>query len=205
MYKDGGYNQDILIVGLAVLLFLFISLPSSFAATLTSDGTATVTVSPIFELSIDTNSIPFGSVKPGEFKELTKGPQSGTNNYWNQATCKANTGNKWYLKIQATGPLISGSNQMNVSVCKWLSTYAGIWVDADSASYDLSDGLNHSPTGGYVDFTQSPELVYTSGLDPDYNDTVSEGTQVQFQYAIQPPSDQLPGNYTSTIRFTLTE
>ena len=190
-------------IGLLTVIIIMMApfyFQSSGAATQSGDVSATVTVPSMFNLSLNTYSIDFGSVKYGEWKEV---PSTG---YANRAVCKSNTGNAWYVQIHADGPLSSASDTIPLSNLKWMSTYAG---NAASPYQDLSSGLKHKPADGYIEFTTSDELVYSSGTSPVLNDNsnLPDGTEVQFKYALQVPSSPAPlaGSYTTVVRYTMTE
>jgi spore coat protein U-like protein len=187
----------LLLLSAAVLSRLSQTLP---AASQTNDATVKVTVSVIFSLSLP-DSVDIGSMNPGDWKEATTAA-----GYANAVICTSNTGNPWYLKISAAGPLADGPNIISLDNFSWLSTYAG---NKNSPYQSLNEGLHHNPAAGYVTFTQSPELVYTSGLGASLNDNnnLPLGTEIQFKYALSVPSDPapLPGIYTTTIDYTMTE
>ena len=193
-----GFVRSLLIM-LAVATALITS--CVFGATTTNTMTAAVKVASVFSLSIDQTNIDLGSVKPGDWKEVPS-----TAGYSNAVVCKSNTGNTWYLKIKASGPLSLGSNTIPLENFKWMSTYAG---SKNSPYLSLSEGLNHSATSGYVSFTMLDETVYTSGLASALNDNNSlpNGSEVQFKYGINLPSNPAPlaGTYSTTVVYTLTE
>jgi spore coat protein U-like protein len=106
------------------------------------------------------------------------------------------------LNIKADGPLSSGANTIPLSKFSWMSTYAG----SKNAPYsDLSLGLAHPASAGYQTFTGSDQLVYTSTSND--NNSMPNGTEVQFKYAVSVPDNpsQLSGAYTTTVTYTMTE
>ncbi|MCX5749796.1 MAG: hypothetical protein NTZ10_06100 [Candidatus Saganbacteria bacterium] len=167
------------------------------AATVTLGGNVSVKVSGVFTLSIDTSSVDFGSSRPGDWKEVPS-----TSGYADAVVCKSNTGSAWYLKIKASGPLSSGSNSIPLANFGWMSSYAG---SKNTPYNNLSSGLTHQPAEGYQAFTGSDQGVYTSG--PADNNSMPNGTEVQFKYSVQVPDNpsQLAGTYTTTVTYTMTE
>ncbi len=148
-------------------------------------------------LSLSTSNIDFGTMNPGDFTEL-----SLPAGYYNRVSVISDSGNVWYLKISSTAPLtntILTSVTIPNSAFKWMSTHAG----SQNAPYgDLSAGLYHPPTGGYINFSQVDELVYTASSD--YINTPN-GTEIQFKYAIGMPDSQTAGSYQTTVVYTVTQ
>ena len=195
------YRNNILEKQLRQLIGVFIILlfaSSAYALSSSTTANVTVNVSKVFNLSIDTTNVDFGSVKPGVWKEATAIGLS----YANELVCKSNTGSTWYLRIKASGPLSFGSNLIPLNNMKWMSIYAG---SKNSPYADYSSSLNHPPTGGYVDFTTIDETVYTSGAFDSSN--LPLGTGVQFKYGIFIPDNisQAAGTYTTIVTYTMTE
>ena len=189
--------RKIILLSVIIIMMSPFYFQSSDAAQ--GDISVTVTVPSVFNLSLSTYSVDFGSVKYGEWKEV---PSTG---YANRAVCKSNTGNAWYVKIRADGPLSSGTDSIPLSNLRWMSTYAG---NAASPYQDLSSGLRHKPAEGYIEFTTSDELVYSSGTSsPNDNSNLPDGTEVQFKYSLQVPDNPAPlsGSYTTVVRYTMTE
>ncbi len=161
---------------------------------------ATVTVKEFFSLALDSSSIDFGTLNQGQWKEV-----SGSSGYANAAICYSNTGRPWTLSIRASSPLTKGSSTISVDVLKWMSTYAG----SKNAPYtNYSDGLLNPPSNGYIDFSLTDKAVFSSALASiPNNNTLPNGVEVQFKYAILIPTNIKvdPGTYTTTITYTLTE
>jgi hypothetical protein len=152
------------------------------------------------DYAFTTGVLDFETLEPGKDKELKV-----TNSYYNQATCKSNTNSTWELKISAD-PFTLGSKTIPNSNFKWMSVYA---YNKNSPNEDLSAGLEHPPSDGYVEFTTSSDLnlVYRSGRVPAYNDNLNtpNGTAVQFQYYLKVPGSTMTGTYTTKVRYTLTQ
>ena len=191
------------IKGKRVLLILSIlasllSASNAFALSTSTSANVTVTVSKVFNLSVDTSTVDFGNVMPGVWKEVTATGLA----YANELVCKSNTGSPWSLKIKASGPLSFGSNLIPLNNMKWLSTFAG---NKNAPYDDFSAGLNHPAAGGYVDFTTLDETVYSSGNFDSSN--LPNGTGVLFKYGIFIPDNvsQSAGTYTTFVTYTMTE
>ena len=197
----GGAKIKLLLAGAIIIMITVSLIRDSAAATQSGDLSVSVTVPSVFSLNLDAYSVDFGSVRYGEWKEVPSGA-----GYANRAVCKSNTGNPWQMMIRADGPLSSSNDSIPLSNLKWMSSYVG---NAASPYQDLSSGLRHKPAEGYIEFATSDELVYTSGTSPTLNDNsnLPEGTEIQFKYSLQVPSDPAPlgGSYTTVIRYTMTE
>jgi|GEM_PF-1475409 len=197
-----GVAQKKLLLAGAIIIMITASFTGDLSAASSSgDLSVSVTVPSVFSLNLDPYSVDFGSVRYGEWKEVPSGA-----GYANRAVCKSNTGNPWQVMIRADGPLSSSHDSIPLSNLRWMSTYAG---NAASPYQDLSSGLRHKPAEGYIDFATSDELVYSSGTSSTLNDNsnLPEGTEIQFKYSLQVPSDPAPlgGSYTTVIRYTMTE
>lgn len=188
-----------------ILLFVcaalvFIGTGAAFGVSATVNADATVTVKEVFSLALDLSSVDFGSVRQGEWKEI-----SGTAGYANAAICKSNTGRPWILSIKATAPLMSDTLTIPLENLKWMSTYAG---NKNSPYENYSDGLVNAPSAGYVDFTLSDAAVFRSSAAPipDSN-TLPNGAEVQFKYAVFIPDTIRisPGSYSTRVVYTMTE
>ena len=85
-----------------VLITLLCILSSSGYAATVQNATVTVKINPVFSISIDRDDIDFGIMKPGQTKWDI--PATGI-----KVNVKSNTGNPWYLRINNTDDLSSGS------------------------------------------------------------------------------------------------
>ncbi|MFA5103567.1 MAG: hypothetical protein WC527_00075 [Candidatus Margulisiibacteriota bacterium] len=179
---------------------VFIGGGAAFGASAAVNADATVTVKEIFSLALDSSSVDFGSVRQGEWKEI-----SGSLGYANEAICKSNTGRAWTLSIKATAPFMSDSEIIPLENLKWLSTYAG---NKNAPYNNYSDGLVNPPSAGYVDFTLSDAVIFrSSGASISNHNTLPLGAEVQFKYAIFIPETIkiAPGSYSTRIVYTMTE
>ncbi len=152
-------------------------------------------------------SINFGEMDPGSWKELYA--ESGKN--CNVVKVISDTNFSWNLQMKVASELRSDSDYSVVipnDSFLWMSTYAGHWEGGGSGTWwDLSSGLTHLPTAGYIPFSLMDELVYYSASKPSQLDNKNDpnGTEIGFKYAIRMPEDQLAGNYTTTIVYTVTQ
>ncbi len=196
-----GAVSRVNIRGLLVMLTTLVLAGNGlYAATLTSTANVSVTVNSVFNLTVDTVSLDFGSVKPGEFKEI---PSSGA--FANSVICRSNTGNEWKLDMKTDGPMTFGAYRIPASNIKWLSTYAG---NNNPPYDDLSSSLQYPPALGYQSFSDGTAfLIYTAGRVSSFDDTVNLplGTILQFKYALQVPDDLPAGQYSTTITYTMYE
>lgn len=173
---------------------------TAYGASAAINADATVTVKEVFSLALDLSSVDFGSVRQGEWKEIT-----GPDGYANAAICRSNTGRPWTLSIIATGPLMADSSTIPLENLKWMTTYAG---SKNSPYDDYSSGLVYPPTGGFVDFSMVNKVIFSSASAsiPNHN-TLPSGAEIQFKYAVFIPDGITvpPGDYTTTVVYTLTE
>ncbi|MCX5749797.1 MAG: hypothetical protein NTZ10_06105 [Candidatus Saganbacteria bacterium] len=153
----------------------------SFALSSTQQSTFTVTVSSIFELSIDQGMIDFGRMKPGEVKWNI--PPSGVT-----VTAKTNSGKSWFLKVSASNPFSYGSYMIPYSKFVWTG-----WTDGAGRWYGTGNNI----------MTPTPSLVYASALGEENN--LPSGTNNHFKFKLSVPENQSPGVYTTTVKFTMTE
>ncbi len=142
---------------------------------------ATVTVNPIFGVSVDNEYIEFGHVDPGETKELN--PQRS----YNEVECISNKGIKWYLKLSLLGGVIGpAESQVGPQDFKWMivsSTGDGIY-----------DNEWHA-------FTEDPSLAYAGGS----RDMTGEDVIIRFKYRVNLPYEARDGEYTIRVLYTMTE
>lgn len=140
-----------------------------------------VTVTNLFQLSIDRGTVDFETLLPGQEKENV--PAEGV-----IVTAKTNMGNPWHLKISDSSPLTSGPNMIPNSNFYWYG-----WTDGTGRWYGTGED-NLSPV---------PQLVYSSGAGESNN--LPDGTFNHLKFRLKVPQKQRPGKYISTIKLTLTE
>ncbi|OGW74968.1 MAG: hypothetical protein A2Z72_07565 [Omnitrophica bacterium RBG_13_46_9] len=138
----------------------------------------------IFQLTVGGRDIDFGFMKIGEWKELTD-----EGYYQNEITCQSDKGNTWYLKVHLLTPFESGENDIEPSRFKWKVVEV-----VDGNGIITNEGM-------FNDFSQSPNVVYTSGGD----DSNGGEVKVRLSYGLQIPTGQAAGNYRVYLRYTLSE
>lgn len=137
-----------------------------------------------FSFEADNTVIDFGFMDIGQTRALRD-----RGDYHNQVTCQSDTGNTWYLKIHLVEPLSSG-----------IDTIANKYFTWQVSSVLNGKGLLFHEDEFYP-FTMNPELVYTS----DQLDNTGNEIKLRFEYRLSIPKSQVPGNYRTTVRYTMTE
>ncbi len=165
----------------AAVIFLLIGGISSAALSTNQQATFTVSVASVFELSIDQGFIDFGRMNPGDMKWNM--PPAGIT-----VQSKSNSGKPWYLKVSNDSPFSSGSNTIPNSNFSWSG-----WTDGSGKWY--GDGTNQ--------VSVTPTLVYSSGAGEENN--LPNGTVNHMKFKLKVPNNQVPGNYTTIVKFTMTE
>lgn len=146
--------------------------------------TADTTAYALFEAGVDSYNIDFGFMNIGEVRELQE-----KGSYHNEINCRSDTGQAWYLKIQAVEPLTSGDDRIPYEDFKWAVIEV---IDGDGVIYNKDM---------YNVFSDTPFLVYTSGP----SDYTGAEVKVRFKYSLSIPRNQAAGNYRAVIRYTMTE
>ncbi len=144
-------------------------------------ATFTVSVASVFELSIDQGFIDFGRMNPGETKWNM--PPAGI-----MIQAKTNCGNPWYLKISNDSPFSSSSNVISNSHFSWYG-----WTNGAGKWYGTGENT----------MSLTPALVYSSGAGEENN--MPGGTVNYMKFRLKVPENQAPGNYTTVVKFTMTE
>ena len=166
------------------LLFTSTLLINSILAAVNSDSaiaTAKVQVESVFEIGLNRTDIDFETMKPGETKYDI--PASGI-----QVTSKSNTGNKWYLFINSLSELKDGDKYIDNDNFIWYG-----WTEGKGTWFGTGDNS----------MKLTPIMVYESSADEGVN--YPQGTNNFFKFKLTIPKNQIPGNYSSIIRFTITE
>ena len=146
------------------------------------DLSASVEVAPVFSVSLDNAHLAFGLVGPKTTKVIGEG------RYYNQVTCRANSGRPWYLKAQLLFlKQVGGGTSMDPSSLKWKL------VESTGSARPLH--ADFSP------FAADPVLVYAS----DGDDTRGQEAVLRFQYSLTTPLDVPAGNYVGEVIFTMAE
>jgi len=107
-------------------------------------------------------------------------------------------GNHWELQIYATNDLTDNSTGqvLDIKQLKWFGAYAQATNPGpvqDRTDRFVEEGLN----GGSVPLSLSPDTVYSDAGDQD--------VEVQVGLGIVVPETQPQGNYSTVVRFTMTE
>ena len=160
---------------------LMIMAGSSHALTSSQLTTFNVTVSTLFQLSIDQGYIDFGKMKPGE----TKGnmPPEGVT-----VQAQTNNGKPWYLKVCNGSPFSYGDEMIPNNNFMWSG-----WTDGAGKWYGTGNNK----------MTTTPTIIYESAAS-EYNN-LPNGTNCRMKFRLKVPDDQAPGNYATTVKFTMTE
>ena len=166
------------IIAVAVII---IAEGAGFALSASQQTTFTVTVSSIFELSIDQGMIDFGRMKPGETKWNV--PPSAVN-----VVSKTNSGKPWYLKVSDSAPFNSAENTIPNNNFYWNG-----WTDGAGKWYGTANDQ----------VSTAPNIVYGSGIGEENN--LPNGTANHFKFKLAVPPSQAPGFYMTTVKFTMTE
>lgn len=172
------------ITGYTALVSLFVL--SVFAQPVLSeqierDMYATVSVNPIFTLSLDNAVVNFGYVEPGkpvELKETT---------YYNSVTCNANKGKTWYLKVSIMGEIEGPTVSVPLSALK-CKVYSS-----------TGDGVFQQDS--WLGLTGNPQVIYTSGSQ----DNTGEDVIIKFKYRLELPDTATAGNYRAKLLYTMTD
>ena len=164
---------------------------SARASSGTQEVTAQVVVPSTFTLSFNPSSVSFDHMRPGTFSgskpvNVQFGFEQGL-----VLTALSNNGHTWQIQMNATTPLSSGAQVIPMS-----DFQAFGWIVAGEASGTLLRG-----TAAPVSL--SPESIYTSSAAESVN--TPNGTKVHMQFQLGVPERQVPGTYTTTLRFTMTE
>ena len=146
------------------------------------DLSASVEVAPVFSFSLDKSHLAFGVVGPKTTKVL------GEDRFYNQVTCRANSGRPWYLKVQLLSlKQTGGGTSLDPSSLKWKL------VESTGAARPLHVD--------FESFASDPVVVYTS----DGDDTRGQEVVLRFQYSLTTPLNVPAGNYIGEVIFTMAE
>ncbi len=140
-----------------------------------------VDVASVFELSIDQGYVDFGRMKPGETKEDM--PSAGIT-----LTAKSNNQRPWYIKISNDREFSNGQAIIPNQNFVWSG-----WTDGAGKWYGTGRNM----------MMLTPTLAYSSG-DSEQNN-LPNGTTNHFKFRLTVPEKQQPGNYTTQVKFTMTE
>lgn len=164
-----------------VLIFCLVSNPLFAAQSATQQATFSVDVATVFELSIDQGFVDFGRMSPGETKWNM--PPAGI-----MVQAKTNCGKPWFLKISNDAPFTSGQNYIPNSNFQWYG-----WTQGNGKWHGTGENV----------MSVTPALVYSSGVGEENN--LPGGTINFLKFKLKIPNNQAPGNYTTVVKFTMTE
>ncbi|MFH1709669.1 MAG: hypothetical protein ABH860_01190 [bacterium] len=152
----------------------------AYALQSTGSITAVVLVQGTFNLMVNTDSFDFTRLAPGQTGGMTRSEGVGV-------TGASSGGNPWYLKVSAVRPLTSGSNFIPNDNFTW---------------YGTSEGKGQWNGAEEKNFADPNVAAYIS--------TVEEADQVskvmnKFNFLLHVPEDTKPGEYSTSVMFTMTE
>jgi len=166
---------------LLIIAIMIISMFSGASARQeTTSINLTVLVQGSFNLMVNTDSFDFYSLMPGQTGDMSRSEGitvAGT----------SSGGNPWYLKVSTSNPLSSGANYIPNESFTWhgSSEGQGTWYGAEERSISESNGT-----------------AYISSVDE--SDSASRIIN-KFKFRLHVPEDTKPGEYTTTVMFTMTE
>lgn len=178
-----------------VMIGILITVPV-YALNDIKTAAVSATVTTVFSASVSLNTVEFGNVQPGDWKEL----KTAGGNYHNEIVCKSNNGQTWYLKVKVDHALTAGANTIPVGNFQWNCGWFG---SKNGAGGQQGTGVFNHSTTAWVPYTTTNDLVYTCGTNEKSN--LPNGNGGTFSYALQVPNDQPIGTYTATITYTMTE
>jgi len=146
----------------------------------------------------DKSIINFGAMNPGDWTELQT-----SSGYWHALVVKNSVALPWQVSVKCDGLLRNGAITIPSEKFLWMSAYAG----SKNAPYDnYSDGLIAI---SYRQFYETGQTFFNSAnstkLSSAGHITTPNGAEIQLKYLIAIPPDQLAGDYSSTITFTVTQ
>jgi len=163
-----------------IVLFLalisLIQIHPIYASEKDTPVTATVTVSSIFNMSLDSTMIDFGTVEPGsasQRKSLT-------------ISCLTNNNKPWVISMNSQGPLSYDRYEIPNSNFKWEAA--------------LRRGSGTVTSSGEMDTT--PRNIYLAGM-VDY--ITEEPVDVTLSMYVNVPHGQVAGQYRTIVTLTMYE
>jgi len=164
----------------SLLCFLLILCSFAQAAQATGSITVTVLVRGSFNLLVDTDSVDFARLMPGQKGEITR-----TGGVVVAGT--STNSNPWYLKVAAVNPLSSGNDFIPNENFTWYGTSedSGSWLGAKEKN-----------------FSETNNTAYISSFEES---ETAKRIINKFKFGLRVPQDTKPGVYTTTVMFTMTE
>jgi len=189
---------------LAASILLGVATSQCQATPATSSLKFQFTVSPIFKIQVDKVQAVFGPANPGDVfvpGQYFPDPGSLTNRV--RVTVQSNLGTPWQVSVNGASHLIdqvNHENQLDISSLKWNVVFSE-FGNTHPAPGTVARGDAWTP------LTLSPVLAYTSSeLDKiNIEKDGKPGTNLDTQFFAFIPKNAKPGDYTTTIVFTLTE
>jgi hypothetical protein len=168
-----------LLILIFVLIFSLLPFGFVYALQATNSLTVVVTVQGSFNLIVNSDSFDFARLAPKQTGEMTRSEGIAV-------TGVSSSGNPWYLKVSAEKPLTSGSNTIPNDNFTWYGTSEGTGAWHGTAEKSLAD------TGA----------AYVSSADEANQASVVAN---RFKFRLHVPEDTKPGDYRTTVLFTMTE
>ncbi len=147
------------------------------------DLSASVEVASDFGVDVPQAFLTFTNVSSGRTSIL------GESRFFNEVTCRSNTGRPWYLKAHLVTLKHTGTNRaLPASTLRWK-------IVGSTGSGSSTGRTDFQP------FAEQPETIYESRGD----DHRGRSVVLQFQYSLTPPPSSLAGTYVGQIVFTMAE
>lgn len=148
------------------------------------DLSASVEVAGVFGLDVDQTFLTFRDVSPG------RPATAGEGRFYNQLTCRSNTGRPWYVKAH---------------VISLKHTNTGRALPASSLEWRVVESTGAAePAGGraaFHPFSEQSGLLYASHGD----DNRGQEVVLRLQYRLTSPPTALAGTYVGQVIFTMVE
>ena len=158
------------------ILALFVLANNGVASEQDTPLTATVSVSSIFKISLNTTAIDFGTVDPGSVSKRKN----------IEMRCLTNNNRPWTVSMRSHAPLSYGEYEIPNSNFKWeLKTQKGTGTSAGSGTIETS-----------------PVNIYTAGMD-DY--ITEEHVKLKLSLYVDVPEGQVAGQYRTIITLSMYE
>ncbi|MBL7157580.1 MAG: hypothetical protein ISS92_05430 [Candidatus Omnitrophica bacterium] len=185
-----------LVITSIVMLFAIAIAGASYAADQTLSSNVNASVGSIFSMAFYTDAkvlystnVPFSSVDPSSAFNYADDRTEDDGKSDVGLVIKSNQGNPWYLKIKmnAASPLLTK-----------LGAFTGQPKNRNWDS-DADGGVTY---GDWFPITAADVTIYTAGTGDQTN--TPEGTLATLNFKVD-GSGLVPGPYTATITYTLTE
>ena len=149
-----------------------------------ADLPVSVEVATVFSLSLDNPQLVFQRLSPGKTNVLGEG------RFFNELTCRVNTGRPWYLKAQLLSLKHVGRDYtLPASLLQWKAVEVVGAVEQPAGRYDFQK------------FAEQPTVIYASQGSERLGQTVV----IRLQYSLSCPLDAPAGDYVGQLIFTMAE